>query len=706
MSIIQDIRDKYAKVTVVLVALALLGFILTDYFAGKSRMGGQMETSVGTVNGKSISFDEFNPMVTQAEENMKSQGYPQNAAITQQALEQAWNQKVSETLLRQELNLLGIEVGKKELGDILYGINAPQDLQNQFRDSKAGLYNGTLAKQNIDQLLKSGTPEQKTSIGNYINALANMRMSEKYSSLFANSTNYPRWIIEKQNAENSQLARISLVRELYTSIPDSAVKVSDAEIEQYINKYKNQFKQQESRSIYYVSFSAAPSATDTAAVRNEVANLKERFKTAENLEQFLAGEGAQYYNGFVSAKSIQQQMKDSIFKTPVGEVYGPYLDAGTYVLARMVGKITMPDTVTIRHILISTQNRDSATAYNLCDSLQKAVAAGAIFDSLVAKFSDDPGSKATGGKYENVPSGQMVGPFNDFIFLRSAGSKGIVKTDFGFHYIEVLSQKGSGPAYKVAYLPREIVVSQETDNAALNKANAFAGDCKDLTAFEKNYDQKLKAQGLIKGSATDITPVAFEVRGVGASRSFVRAIYEADKGDVLKPERIDNNYIVAAVYDVTKEGTATVNAARAAVDPVLRNKKKAQMLSKKIGNPTTLEQAASVLGGKAVEVADSIRMTGALTGSFGYEPRVTGAAFNASNKGKAVVGPIEGLSGVFMIRVENLGTTPVVQGDINSIRQSRYQQALQAYTNQYSPNNPISVLRATATIKDKRQSRY
>ncbi len=706
MSIIQDIRDKYAKVTVVLVALALLGFILTDYFAGKSRMGGQMETSVGTVNGKSISFDEFNPMVTQAEENMKSQGYPQNAAMTQQALEQAWNQKVSETLLRQELNLLGIEVGKKELGDILYGINAPQDLQNQFRDSKTGLYNGTLAKQNIDQLLKSGTPEQKTSIGNYINALANMRMSEKYSSLFANSTNYPRWIIEKQNAENSQLARISLVRELYTSIPDSAVKVSDAEIEQYINKYKNQFKQQESRSIYYVSFSAAPSATDTAAVRNEVANLKERFKTAENLEQFLAGEGAQYYNGFVSAKSIQQQMKDSIFKTPVGEVYGPYLDAGTYVLARMVGKITMPDTVTIRHILISTQNRDSATAYNLCDSLQKAVAAGAIFDSLVAKFSDDPGSKATGGKYENVPSGQMVGPFNDFIFLRSAGSKGIVKTDFGFHYIEVLSQKGSGPAYKVAYLPREIVVSQETDNAALNKANAFAGDCKDLTAFEKNYDQKLKAQGLIKGSATDITPVAFEVRGVGASRSFVRAIYEADKGDVLKPERIDNNYIVAAVYDVTKEGTATVNAARAAVDPVLRNKKKAQMLSKKIGNPTTLEQAASVLGGKAVEVADSIRMTGALTGSFGYEPRVTGAAFNASNKGKAVVGPIEGLSGVFMIRVENLGTTPVVQGDINSIRQSRYQQALQAYTNQYSPNNPISVLRATATIKDKRQSRY
>jgi peptidyl-prolyl cis-trans isomerase D len=186
----------------------------------------------------------------------------------------------------------------------------------------------------------------------------------------------------------------------------------------------------------------------------------------------------------------------------------------------------------------------------------------------------------------------------------------------------------------------------------------------------------------------------------------VRAIYEADKGGVLKPERIDNNYIVAAVYDIIKEGTASVNSVRGSVDPVLRNKKKAALIAKKIGNPATLEAAATSLGGKPIEVADSIRMAGALTGSFGYEPRVTGAAFNPANKGKAVVGPIEGLSGVFVVRVENQGTTPVLAEDINAIRQNRYQQAIQAFSNQYSPNNPISILRAAATIKDKRQARY
>jgi peptidyl-prolyl cis-trans isomerase D len=258
----------------------------------------------------------------------------------------------------------------------------------------------------------------------------------------------------------------------------------------------------------------------------------------------------------------------------------------------------------------------------------------------------------------------------------------------------------------VAYLPREIVVSQQTDNAALNKANEFAADCKDLKSFEENFDKKLKQQGLIKTVASDITPVAYEVRGVGASRSFVRAIYEADKGDVLKPERIDNKYIVAVVTDIFEEGTAGVDAARLSVDPILRNKKKAELLRKKVGAVTTLEAAATALGGKTIETADSIRINGSLSGTFGYEPRVTGAAFNPANSGKVVPEVIEGLSGVFLVRVDYLGSTPLMDADAATQRQTRYQQTKQSYSNQYSPNNPISVLRTTATIKDKRYERY
>jgi len=40
MSIIQTIREKGARITVVIIAIALVGFILTDYFQSRNRSAG------------------------------------------------------------------------------------------------------------------------------------------------------------------------------------------------------------------------------------------------------------------------------------------------------------------------------------------------------------------------------------------------------------------------------------------------------------------------------------------------------------------------------------------------------------------------------------------------------------------------------------------------------------------------------------------
>jgi peptidyl-prolyl cis-trans isomerase D len=718
MSIIQDIRDKYAKVTVVLIALALLGFILTDYFSGKARASrGGGSNSIGHVNGKSINYNYFSKRVQQTEANMVAQGYPQSSSLSQQALDQTWKREVESMILNDEFDKLGIRVGKKELGDILYGANAPADLKNQFKDEKTGQFNAALAKQNIDQMLKRGTAEQKENINNYVNQLADQRMTEKLTSLLANSVNYPRWFIEKQNADNSQIAKISMVKEAYASIPDSTVKVDDKELADYISKHKKDFKQEESRSISYVTFSAAPNAADSQATIKRLLDLKPQFDSTKDVEEFLAGEGVNnYYKSFISGKTIQIKAKDSIFKTPVGGIYGPYLDGNNFVLAKMEGIRQMPDTVKVRHILIGTSTRDPQTgqftptrdtisAYKLADSLRNAIAKGTNFDSLVVKFSDD-GSKDKGGIYDNVPSGQMVAPFNDFIFLNPVGYKGIVKTEFGYHYVEILSQKGGGPAYKIAYLSKEIVASQETDNAASERAYTFAGDSHDEKAFNENYDKKIRPAGQIKGVATNIKPIDAEINGLGNSRSFVRTIFDAKRGEVLKPERIGENYVVAVVTEILEEGTQSpVKARGTRVESDLRNKKKAAILKQKIGKVTTLEAAAAALGGKPIEAVDSIRMNTA-TPLLGYEPRVIGAAFNPANKGKIVPEVLEGGEAVYVIRVENTSATAVTEGNVADQRKMRYQQMKGYVSNPNTPFNPLSILKNAATITDNRAKKY
>jgi len=715
MSIIQTIRDKGAKISVILIALALLGFILTDYVAGKNRSqgGGAGSKTIGSVNGTSINMEDFQKDVDNTEANMKQQGYPQGPALTQQAVQQTWDQSVNRILLQSEFSKLGLQISKKELGDILYGPNAPEDLKRQFTDEATGQYNPMKAKQAIDAMLKDKkTPQaQKDQFNNYVSQLQDQRKSEKYNSLLANSSNVPRWFVEKQNADNSQIAKISVVKEVYSSIPDSAVKIEDKEIADYISKHKDDFKQTESRNINYVSFSAAPSAADSSAAKEALLKLKPQLDSAKELQEFFAGQGnGNYYDGYINGKAIQIAAKDSIFKTPVGSTYGPYLDGPTYTLARMMGVRQMPDTAKFRHILIATSQinpqtrqteliRDTAVARKLIDSIYTAIRNGANFDSVCAKLSEDPGSKDKGGVYDNVPSGQMTPPINDFIFLESVGTKKVVKSEFGYHYIELLGQKGSGTGYKVAYLPMEIIVSQETDNNALNKANQFAGDARDVKTFDATYEKTLKPQGIVKNVGLNIGPNDGSVQGL-ASRQFVKDIFSAKKGEVLKPEKIGEEYVVAVVTETFDEGTKSVATARLSVEPLLRNQKKAAMLIKKIGKVTTLEAASTVLGGKPVETIDSVRMSLKTTSALGYEPRIIGAAFNPGNKGKVVPEALEGVNGVYVIRVDNVSATQVADNNVVEQRKAMYQQAKQ------QAGNPLNALKNSATIKDKRADRY
>lgn len=714
MSIIQTIRDKGARVSVVLIALALIGFILTDYFSGRSRggFGGSSGNSVGRVNGKNIVFEEFNRKVDAQAENMKRQGYPSTQATTQMAIDNVWDQEVNRILTEAEFERLGIRISNKELGDILYGPNAPEDLKSQFTDPKTGQYNAVQAKQQVDQILKKGTAEQKASFNEYINALIQMRKSEKYVSMLNNSTNVPRWFVEKQAGDNSLMANISIVKEVFSSISDSIIKIEDKEIAAYINKHKDNFKQTESRTINYVTFSAAPSTADSLNTKNKLLELKETFDTTKNLEQLLMSEGVDEnfnYDGYRSGKSIQSPVKDSIFKMPIGGVYGPYLDGGNYVLAKLEGARAMPDSVKVRHILIATSERDQQTgqmrekrdtvsAFKLADSIRAVIANGSNFDTLLAKFTEDPGSKDKGGVYD-ISSGQMVGEFNDYAFLSPVGSKGVVKTQFGYHYMEVMSQKGGGMGYKLTFLPKEIVVSPETDNNANNQANLFAGDSRDQKSFDANYEKNLKPKGLNKASAV-VARKDGQVVGLGYSRAFVKNIYAASLGEVLKPEKIDNNYVVAVVAEVLKEGTQSVVKARPAVEAILRNKKKAEMLKQKIGKVTTLEAAAAALGGKQITTVDSLRMNGRSPGNaLGYEPRITGATFNPVNKGKIIPEVLEGVNGVYVVKVDNVSTTPVTAGSVADQRKQLADQRKQAA-------NPVEGLKKAATIKDNRADKY
>lgn len=710
MSITQQIRDKYARWAVIAIAVSLLGFILMDAFAGRTSIFGGNSTTIGKINGKKIDYRDYSAKVKAQEDQYQSQGYPVNDQTRQQIQEAVWNQEITESVMDNEYNKLGLAVGKKEMGDILYGQNPPQDLKQAFTDPKTGMYNGFEAQKAINQMMKD--PQRKEQMIQFFAGQEAQRLMTKYTSLLSNSVYYPKWYVEKQIADNGLTANISFVNVPYTSVSDSAVKVTDSEIEDYINKHKKEFEQkEESRSFEYVSFSASPSGTDTASARNSLTGLKDSFAHTTNYETFLRANSAlPYFDSYVSKTKMQQPNKDSILSAGVGVVYGPYVDAGqngaSLVLSKIIDVKQWPDTVKVRHVLVATsqqnpqtgqtqQVRSDADAKKLIDSIQGLSNKGVPFDTLVAKFSDDPGSKEKGGVYENITTGQMVPPFNDFIFSHSTGEKGIVKTDFGYHYIEILSQKGSTPAYKIAYLAKPIVASNETDNNAQNAANMFAGNSNDLKSFTANYDKDLKGKGVNKLAVPEVHPNDYSVPGLGSSREFVKAVFNADKGEVLKPIRVGDAYVVAVVTDISKAGVATAAKARSVVEPVLRNQKKAEQIKSKIGTVTTLEDAVAKTG-QQIQNVDSVHFNN--DRKIAFESKLIGASFNTANNGKVVKEAIAGNNGVYVLRVNSVMNVPTDLSSPEDVRKSMEMKSRQMAMY----NNPVEALKKNADVVDNR----
>jgi peptidyl-prolyl cis-trans isomerase D len=486
----------------------------------------------------------------------------------------------------------------------------------------------------------------------------------------------------------------------YSTNADSNISNSNDEIREWLDKHRDQYKQEETLSIAYVAFYAAPTSGDSTAILQQLLNLKNDFGASKDAEAFIARNGSEigFFDSYLAKSKIQVPRKDSILNLPDGGLFGPYLDGNNYVIAKKIAEKTLPDSVRARHILVATVDPktgqpvlEDSLAKKRIDSIKNLIDKGANFDSLAVKLSDDQGSKIKGGDLGYFAQGQMVKEFDNFCFDGKKGDKKIVKSQFGYHYIEILDQKTFEPAYKIAYLARKIEASQETDQNASGMANQFAGESRTQKEFDQNI-QKLKLQKLL---AQDIRPVDFSIPAIGSSRQLVRWIYDAGTGDVSEPNNVGDKYIVAMLTEINHEGTMSPARARLQVEPILKKKKKADLIIKKIGNAQTLESVASISKQK-IQQADSISFSSPYIPSLGQESRVVGSAFDKQLQGKPASAAIEGNGGVFLIKVLNL-MAKANNTDPEELRrrQEQIQQSM-------AQRQAVEVLEKAANIKDNR----
>lgn len=102
-------------------------------------------------------------------------------------------------------------------------------------------------------------------------------------------------------------------------------------------------------------------------------------------------------------------------------------------------------TASVRHILILTQGKaeeEKAEARKKMEDLLARARGGEDFAELAREHTEDPGSKESGGLYEDFTRGRMVKPFEDAAFSVPVGEiSDIVETQYGFHILQIVNRK-------------------------------------------------------------------------------------------------------------------------------------------------------------------------------------------------------------------------------------------------------------------------
>jgi peptidyl-prolyl cis-trans isomerase D len=666
MAVIQKIRDKYAKLAGFVIALALVGFILMDAASGRFGDLFGRDDSIAKVNGEKIDYKEYAARIEEYESlySLMNNNTPMDENTKAQIHNQVLNEMIHEKLVAEQAEDLGITLTKEEEREMISGSN-PDPLVMQFpyfKNPETGQFDpNALAQFEKRDQLDMSRPEVQKAVQQWEQMksyIKRARLSQKYNSLYMGAAYTPKFITDRQLKDQNYMASIRYVKVPFTTINDNEVKVTDADLKAYMEKHKAQYTIDDpTRSIDYISFDVKPSSEDTAAVLNSINQLKSEFTTTTDAESYVNRNSEdQYRDIFITKKSFMSAFSDSIMNLPVGAVYGPYFENGSYKMVRVMDKKSIPDSAKAQHILIAVnQTRDDSAAKKTADSLLAAIKSGANFDSIAVKMSDDPGSKTKGGDLGYFGYGAMVPEFNDAAFMGSVGDMKVVKTQFGYHIIKVNDQRNFAPAVKLATITKPLAPSTETENTAYAQANEFAGKNADGKAF----DDAAKKQGLNKLQAQNIKVNDFVMPGLGSSREIIRWMYEAKVGDVSPVFNLEGRYVIAKLTNIQDKGLMQLDASnRPMLESMVKADKKAELIAAKYKSMNSVDAIAQATA-QQVQNADSFNAANPYAPNIGYEPKVVGYSFFDGFKPNATSPAIKGQDGVFFIALKERIQKPV-----------------------------------------------
>ncbi len=665
MAALGKIRSRGVTL-IIIISFGLFAFIAEEAFRSCESSRNNQRQQVGEVLGNKISYEEFAKLVDEAQEAMKLMGQENlNDAQLNQLRDQVWQGYVQFELIKNECDKLGLTVTDAELQNVISDGTNQLLLSTPFVNQQTGRFDANQLKQFLAQyeVQKNSNPQvaqQMQAIYKYWTyvekTLRQQLLMQKYNGLFAHCFLSNPVEAKMSYDEESIESHIRLASYPYSSVQDSKVKISDADLKKRYDEVKDRYRQYvESRDIKYVSVPIYASAADRAALRKQFDGyFKELATAADPSDVVRKSTSAIPYLGIPVAKdAFPSDIAEKLDSMSVGQTVGPVENKqdNTMNLVKLVAKTQLPDSVKFRAIQVGGNTVEEA--HKRADSIYTALNAGADFAALAKRYGQEGGEQwLTTRQYQNAPSmdKDTKGYLADLMSMGVNSTKN-VRLAQGNIIVQVLDRRNMISKYTVAVIKKPIDYSKETRGEIFNKFSSFASANQTSEAIVKNAAKS----GYNVQEAKDVTTAQHYLAGISSTRDAMKWLFDAHEGDVSQMYECGengNNLLIVICDKIHPIGYRDLSdpQVREDVKQDVMRQKKAEILLAKIKNVKSIAaaKARGALVSEVSQVTFAAPVFVQATGSS--EPALSGAVY-ATKPGAFCARPVQGQAGVYQFQV-------------------------------------------------------
>lgn len=657
MAVLEKMRKRMGVFISIIIALALLAFIVDPDTLQSTISMFSSKYDVGKIGKKGISYQEFSKRVDYYNSiyNLTGSADASNEETSQMINASAWQSLLTEEVIMPACERAGIRVGEKEFVDMTKGSDISPVLRQEGMMLNA---NGEFDPERLSQFLQNVEMDNSGNLAKYWNFLENNIIQDrkflKYSAMLAKSSFANNLQVKRDVADNNNAYDIDFVVQPIGYATDSSINVTSADIKNFYERIKPSLKQDETRDAEMIAFEILPSERDIEVAKADMEKLFPEFvKTADaDMKNFIAkNSDVPFVDIYFKKGDISEgsSIVDEFAATNgAGAILEPQPFDKEFVAAKILDVAQRPDSVFVKFLPAKDQK--------MADSLVRIMKGGEDFATLAAKYFPpqqgvEPG--VIGWITESVAANQLPA---DFLKAFSAKKGDYLTFPLNDNFVVVKVEDMTKPLRKakVAVLAREATPSRETFSKVYAEANKVVDNSlNDIKKFEKYADENhlsvIPVNRLLGGAS--------EIAGYDNMKEVSRWIYDNKEGAVSQVISVNNKYfVVAAVKKIHPMGYAELSEVSAQIKDLLTVQKKvdkaAKECSEKIINPTDMESLAEALGTTVSFQADVTFAS--MNGGQSLDPKFIGAVAAAGEKNESgIVGPVKGSIGVYYFQIKD-----------------------------------------------------